>query len=506
MKKILTIILDGFGIKEEVEGNAVKQAYMPNFDKLWNEYPHCTLKASEKAVGLPFDVFGNSEVGHSTIGAGRLIKQVEFLVNELFEEDLIDENEVFKDVVEKIKAENKDVHFMILCSDGGVHSTLNHLLLMFRKLKNIGIKNIYFHLITDGRDTATTSSFKYIQIVQDSIKAMGIGKIASISGRYYAMDRDTNWNRTKKYVDLITKGEGIEASSIMKAIKACYTKKITDEFIPPILFNKKGLIKDGDVLFWMNFRADRARQILTSLTNEDFDEFAVNKMPNLDLITLFEVGGNVKGRHLLKQDTIENPLGVYLSNLGLTQARIAETEKYAHVTYFFDNEHPLPKEGCNAYLIPSPKVATYDLRPEMSAMEVCEKTIKCMEKDYDFILTNFANPDMVGHTGNMNATVKALQVVDLCLGKLIEAAEEHFYKLIILSDHGNADIMIDEEGRPVTTHTKSLVPFIITDKKVELHDGDLTNVAPTILEYMDIALPKEMKETPSLFKKKINQK
>ena len=506
MKKILTVILDGFGLRNEVLGNAIKQALMPNFSKLWNEYPHSVLEASEGFVGLPSGVFGNSEVGHSTIGAGRLIKQEDLLINELFLEDKIDENEMFKNVVDNIKSGNKDVHLMILCSKGGVHSNIDHLIMVMQKLKKLDIKNVFLHLITDGRDTDTHSSFKYIEQVINEIKETGVGKLATVCGRYYAMDRDTNWERTAKYADLITKGVGVEGPGIMQIIKACYIKNITDEFIPPILLDKEGLIKNGDVLFWLNFRADRAKQILTCLTDAEFNKFPLKKMPELKVLTFFSVDKGIKTDNLLEQEKVENPLGIYLAKLGLTQARIAETEKFAHVTYFFDSEAPLPKENCDSFLVPSPKVATYDLQPEMSAMEVCNKTIKCMEKDYDFILTNFANPDMVGHTGDLISTIKAVQVVDLCLGKLLEAAEENFYTIFILGDHGNADIVIDEEGKSVTTHTLNPVPFIITDKKTEVFDGDLTGVAPTILEYMDIAKPEEMKETPSLFQKKATKK
>ena len=504
MKKILTVVLDGWGLRDEVEGNGVLQAVKPNFDKLWSTYPHCTLEASSEYVGLPKGVFGNSEVGHSTIGSGILIKQAELIVNELFEEDRINENEVFKETIKDIKESNKDVHLMFLCSNGGVHSSLNHALFLLNALKKAAVKNVYFHLITDGRDTDAHSSFKYIEQVMNVIKDLGIGSIATICGRYYAMDRDTNWDRTQKYVDLVTRGVGLEIKSIMPAIKACYMKNITDEFLPPLLVNRAGLIKNNDVLFWLNFRIDRAKQILESITNPHFDKFPVLKMPDLHLVTLFSVDKNVKGEELLKEtEGTKNPLGIYFANLGLSQARVAETEKFAHVTYFFDNGHPLPKENCNSYLIPSPKVATYDLKPEMSALEVCNKTIECMEKDYDFILTNFANPDMVGHTGKLEATIKAVQVVDLCLGKLISAAEDNFYTIIVLADHGNAEVIIDDEGKVVTSHTTSPVPFIITDTKItELHDGDLTQVAPTILEYMDIAKPDEMKSTISLFNKK----
>jgi len=502
MKKILTIVMDGFGLKEETEGNAVAQAATPNFDKMREEYSYATLQASGEHVGLPIGVVGGSEVGHSVMGAGRIIKAEELIINDMFSQNQLDDNDVFNEAIAQIKSKDKDVHLMILCSDGRVHSNLKHLLLMMEKLKDLGIKNMYLHLITDGRDTEIHASFKYIKIVKDSIKILKVGKIATICGRYYAMDRDNKWDRTQKYADLLTRGVGIETESVMKTIQACYIKNVTDEFIPPILVNREGLIKNGDMLFWLNFRTDRAKQILYGLTNPDFENFPIKKMPDLKLVTLFPVDKKVKGKHLLEENPIENTLGSYFSALGLTQARIAETEKYQHVTSFFDSQINKKLDGCDTYHIPTPPEKP-DLKPEMNALEVCNTTIKCMEKDYDFILVNFCNPDMVGHTGDMLAAIKAVQVVDLCIGKLIEAAEENFYTIVLTADHGNAETMSDEEGNPITAHTTNPVPFIIRDKKVKLNsEGDLTQVAPTILEYMDIAIPKEMKETPSLLKDK----
>ena len=495
--------MDGFGLREETEGNAVLQAATPNFDKMREEYSCAVLKASGEHVGLPIGVVGGSEVGHSVIGAGRIIKGEELIVNDMFSQNELDENEVFKEAIARIeKNKSKDVHLMILCSDGRVHSNLKHLLLMMEKLKDLGIKNMYLHLITDGRDTDTHASFKYIKIVKDSIKILKVGTIATICGRYYAMDRDNKWDRTQKYADLLTRGVGIETESVMKTIQACYLKNVTDEFIPPILVNKEGLIKNGDTLFWLNFRTDRAKQILQSLTNPDFDEFQIKRMADLKLVTLFPVDKKVKGKNLLEENPIENTLGTYFSDLGLTQARIAETEKYQHITSFFDSQINKKLDGCDTYHIPTPNEKP-DLKPEMNALEVCNTAIKCMEKDYDFILVNFCNPDMVGHTGDMLSAVKAVQVVDLCIGKLVEAAEENFYTIVLTSDHGNAEMMIDEEGNPVTAHTMNPVPFIIRDRKVKLkEEGDITQIAPTILEYMDIAIPKEMKDTPSLLKNK----
>ena len=389
---------------------------------------------------------------------------------------------------------------MGLISDGGVHSHINHLLALLDMCKQNEIKKLYLHLFTDGRDTSPTSAYSYILPIEEKLNEIKIGKIATISGRYYAMDRDTNYERTKVYYDLITKGIGIEAKNATNGILALYKKNITDEFLYPIILNKDALIKDGDIVLWMNYRSDRGKQIIKSLTSKNFPDFPTYEFNNLAVYSFFNVDKGIKTITFLEDIKINNALGLYLSNLGLTQTRIAETEKYAHVTYFFDGMYSGKIDKCSQVLVESPDVDTYDLKPEMSAAEVTKKAVNAMEKDIDFILVNYANPDMVGHTGNLEATIKAVTMVDICLERLYEVAKDNFYTLIILADHGNADIMIDEYNTPVTTHTTSKVPFIITDTNVELKkSGDLTNVAPTILEYMDIALPPEMQETPTLF-------
>lgn len=497
MKKILTIIIDGFGMREETEGNAIKDADMTCFNKLWEEYPHALLKASEEAVGLNPGQFGNSETGHSTIGAGRLIKQNETLVDEFLNSN-IEENENFQKLLLK---KDKDIHLMGLCSDGNVHAGIDDFLKLYELLVKNGFKKIHFHLITDGRDTDTYSSYKYIAEIEKTIKRHKVGNIATICGRYYAMDRDKNYERTKAYYDLVTKGLGISSLDIKKTINRMYEKNITDEFLTPIILDNNSLIKNSDVLIWLNYRADRAKQILASFVDDLFEGFNTYKMDELEVYSFLPIDKMIPAINFIEEQQITNPLGLYLADLGLTQARIAETEKFPHVTYFFDGGYSGKIPKCNTFHIPSPDVPTYDLKPEMSAIGVTKKCIECMVQDYDFILLNFANPDMVGHTGEYDAAVKACMAVDLCLAKIIEKAEENFYKVIILADHGNVDIMLDENENKVTTHTLSKVPFIIVDKNVSLKDeGDLTMVAPTILEYMDIAVPEEMKETDNLFK------
>ncbi len=483
MKKILTIILDGFGMRNEEFGNAIKNANPANFINLWNNYPHCLLDASGEAVGLNKGQFGNSEVGHLTIGAGRLIKQNMMLVKDLVND--LESNSVYKEMV----SSTDKVHLMYLISDGGVHSLEEYALRVLAYLNKSGVKEVYFHLITDGRDTKPDSCRKYIDKLQSIIDRFNYGSIATISGRYYAMDRDNNLDRTMTYFDLVTKGIGRAVIDYNQAIDTCYAKGVTDEFLIPMLLNNKGIIKSGDTVFWLNFRADRAKQITKFLTSSDISVYSFLEIDEDSLV-----------KPLIKDDGVINSLGVYLSNLGLSQARIAETEKYAHVTYFFDGGKDLELDKCDRFLIPSPKVATYDLQPEMSAYSVTQKVIDSMEDDYDFILVNYANPDMVGHTGDLEATIKAIKVVDNCLGKLLSVAEDNFYTVVLLADHGNADVMIDKDGNKVTTHTTNLVPFVINDKKVRLNNGDLTQVAPTILKYMNISVPKEMRGTKDLFK------
>ncbi len=498
MKKIITIILDGFGYREEEHGNAILEAKPNNFNEIWKKYPHSLLWASEEPIGLLKGQFGNSEVGHMTIGAGRKLPQdIDRIHN--FLDSKMNEDEKYLALLKKNQEKKNSIHIMGLFSDGLVHSDMMHFLKLYEHLVKDGVQEIYFHLITDGRDTKTTDAYKYIKILEEKIKELKVGSIATLCGRYYAMDRDNKLDRTKAYYDLIAKGKGALAKSAEGALNACYERNVTDEFIPPIILNPQGIIKEGDIVVWMNYRTDRAKQILETFTNKAYNNFQVVSYNDLDVYSFVPIDKKIKTISFLEERVIEDPLGIYLSKLGLTQARIAETEKYAHVTYFFDGEYDGPIENCAKVLVPSLKVKTYDLDPRMSAVEVTKKTIACMEKDVDFILVNFANPDMVGHTGNYDATVKAIMTVDVCLGKILEAAENNFYKVIVTADHGNADIMLDNENHPVTTHTLSKVPFVIVDENVSLKtEGDLTNIAPTILDYMDIAKPKEMKDSESL--------
>ena len=501
MKKILMIILDGFGMRDEENGNAVKLSNMEFFNSLWENYPHALLKASEHYVGLPDGQFGNSEVCHQVIGLGHKVKQKITMINEAIEDKSINDNVEFQDMINHVNMYDSTLHLMGLTSDGGVHSHIGYMKEIIKLLKENNIKKVVFHAITDGRDTFRTSSIKYLNEIDNLLKELNIGYIGTIVGRFYAMDRDNKWERTKVYYDLVTEGKGYKIKSYEIAIKSCYTKGVTDEFLPPLVLNSDVTFKENDALLWLNFRPDRARQILNSLTHPKFYDFRVNRPNNFKVYTMFKQDDvpNVKHLFELKHEDLY-PIGKYFADLGLTQARIAETEKYSHVTYFFNSELAKEFEGQDNYLVPSPKVKTYDETPLMSAREVTHKVKEALEKDYDFILVNYANPDMLGHTGNLDATITSLQGLDKLLEDVCTCAEDNFYKVFILADHGNCDEMLNDKGEIITTHSLAEVPFIIIDKSLNLkRTGDLTMVAPTLLKYMDIALPKSMSETKDLF-------
>lgn len=473
MKPVLLCILDGVGIREEKLGNAFKNANTPNFDFLWENYPHTVLNASEEYVGLPKGQMGNSEVGHTNIGAGRIVYQSLELINESFKNHEIDNNEKLLEIFSYVKKNNKKLHIMGLTSDGGIHSHIDHLNGIISIAQKHGLEDkIFIHAITDGRDTLYNSSYSYIEKLKSQ-------NIASISGRYYAMDRDKRYERTNLYFDTIT-GNNITNMSIKDYINNSYANNETDEFIKPALFIKDGKIEKDDALIWINFRPDRAIQIVNKIISY-----------GTKVLTMMKINNEISAPYLFSHEKIKNTLGEYLSNLGYTQARIAETEKYAHVTYFFDGGETLNLKGCDQILIPSPKVATYDLKPEMSAYEITD-TLLAKIDNYDFIILNFANGDMVGHTGNYEKTIEAVEHVDICLGKIINKINEKNGLLIITADHGNCDYMFDKEGNIITSHSLSVVPFIVMKKDLTLTNGNLSDIASTILELCNIDIPKEM--------------
>ena len=494
MKKVLLCVLDGVGLSKIKDGNALINANKPNIDYLMKEYPNKGINAAGTFVGLPDGQMGNSEVGHLTIGAGRIIYQSLELINRAIKDESFYSNESFLNAIRHAKENNSKLHIMGLLSDGGVHSHINHIKALLKLCKKEDFSNVYFHIFTDGRDTFKESSISYIDDLNNEINELGIGKICTISGRYYAMDRDKRWDRLKKCYDVIVNNNGNKCDDYKKYITDSYKKGITDEFIEPVIIDESGKIEENDSIIWANFRPDRAIQILRSLVDPNFDGFDRKIFNNLYLTTMMYVSDDVKSDIAFKKEIIDNTLGIYLSKLGKKQLRIAETEKYAHVTYFFDGGRDLDLNLCDRVLIPSPKVATYDLKPEMSAREITSNLLEKMDNNYDFIFLNFANGDMVGHTGNYDMTKKAIETIDEMIGKLYKKCMEDEYLFIITADHGNAEEMIDENGNVVTSHTTNLVPFIVTDKNLNIDNvNKLSDIAPFILNYMNLNLPDEMK-------------
>ena len=494
MKKVLLCVLDGVGLSKIKDGNALINANKPNIDYLMKEYPNKGINASGTFVGLPDGQMGNSEVGHLTIGAGRIIYQSLELINRAIKDESFYSNESFLNAIRHAKENNSKLHIMGLLSDGGVHSHINHIKALLKLCKKEDFSNVYFHIFTDGRDTFKESSISYIDDLNNEINELGIGKICTISGRYYAMDRDKRWDRLKKCYDVIVNNTGNKCDDYKKYITDSYEKGITDEFIEPVIIDESGKIEENDSIIWANFRPDRAIQILRSLVDPNFDGFDRKIFNNLYLTTMMYVSDDVKSDIAFKKEIIDNTLGIYLSKLGKKQLRIAETEKYAHVTYFFDGGRDLDLNLCDRVLIPSPKVATYDLKPEMSVREITSNLLEKMDNNYDFIFLNFANGDMVGHTGNYDMTKKAIETIDEMIGKLYKKCVEDEYLFIITADHGNAEEMIDENGNVVTSHTTNLVPFIVTDKNLNIDNvNKLSDIAPFVLNYMNLNLPDEMK-------------
>ena len=487
MKPLILCILDGVGLKDNNKGNALNIAKTPNLDKLFKNYPNSKLNASENYVGLPTGQMGNSEVGHINIGTGRKVKQAIDIINEEIKNDKLKDNIILNKLIKHVQNNKSTLHICGLLSDGGIHSHINHLLALIDILKDKKI-TVYYHIFTDGRDTKPNESLKYIKILENKIKETNLGSIATISGRYYAMDRDNRWDRIQKTYKEMT--EITKEYNIENKINKSYEEGITDEFIKPFTVNNKP-IEDNDGILVFNFRPDRLRELFTALTNPNFKEIKTKKYNNLFLATLFPVDKNVICENLYTHPKVENYLGKIFEKENLKQLRIAETEKYAHVTYFFDGENKEKLKNCEQILIPSKKVATYDLAPEMSAKEITQKLLDII-KNYDIIILNFANGDMVGHTGNLKATIKAIEIVDECIGKIYKEIKKLNGTMIITADHGNCDKMIDDDGNIITSHSLSKVPLIITNKNIKLKDGKLSDIAPTILKLLNIKIPKEM--------------
>lgn len=490
MKPLLLCILDGFGYSTETVGNAVIAAKTPNLDYLFNKYPHSLLEASSKFVGLPEGQMGNSEVGHQNIGAGRVVYQQVQIINNAIENKEFFKNKKFLNLFNYVKQNHSKLHLIGLVSTGGVHSKLEHLLTLLELCKQENITNVYIHILTDGRDTLPKSANEYIDQLQHKIDELEIGTIASIGGRYYGMDRDNRYDRVEKAYDVITGQSDSKYDNYKKAIEINYQNNTTDEFIIPGLIDENGIVEDNDGIIFFNYRPDRLRELGAALSNENFAGFNRKKIVNIKLVTMMPISDEAIYEHAFDLETVNNSFGEYISKKGLTQLRIAETEKYAHVTYYFDGGVERDLKNSTRKLIPSPKVAYYDETPEMSAYEITDYLLDNMHK-YDVIILNFANGDMVGHTGNFEATIKAVETLDQCIKKLYDKIIDLNGTMVITADHGNCERMLDEKGNILTSHSSNKVPFLMTTN-LKLKDGKLGDIAPTLLKYLNIDIPKEM--------------
>ena len=500
-KVTMLMILDGFGDNPNKDGNAIKMANTPNIDKLMKKYPNTDIYTSGKYVGLPEGQMGNSEVGHTNIGAGRIVYQELTRITKSIEDGDFFSNPEFISAIENCRKYNSKLHILGLVSDGGVHSHIRHLYGLLEMAKRRDFEDVYVHCFLDGRDTPPASAEGYIAKLQDKMKEKGIGKIASISGRFYAMDRDKRWQRIQKCYDALVKGEGVKAGTAIKAIEDSYQKEVFDEFVEPtVICNGEepvAKIEEHDSVIFFNFRPDRAREITRTLVDKDFNEFETKKM-DLYFVCFTNYDETMPNVHIaFKKEVLHNTFGEVVSKAGLKQLRIAETEKYAHVTFFFNGGEEKQYPGEDRILVPSPKVETYDQKPEMSAYEVTDKVVEALENDkYDVIILNFANTDMVGHTGSLPAAIKAVEAVDECVGRIVKIIEEKKGNLLITADHGNAEQMIDyATGEPHTAHTTNPVPIILITENQTIRlkeNGKLADLAPTMLDLMGIEKPKEM--------------
>ena len=486
--------MDGFGLSDAADGNAVKAAATPRLDEFFREFAHTTLQASGLDVGLPAGQMGNSEVGHTNIGAGRVVFQDLPRITKSIADGDFFRNPAYCHAMDACLEKGTSLHLMGLLSDGGVHSHLDHLFALLQMAKDKGLTKVYIHAFLDGRDVSPTSGADFVAQTVEKCREVGVGKIATVMGRYYAMDRDKRWDRVEMAYDAMVYGEGSTFNPVpVAAVKDSYAAGVTDEFVEPVVCDRDGTISDNDSVIFFNFRPDRAREITRTLVDPDFDGFTRQIFP-LTFVCNTEYDASMPNVEVaFPRTSVRNGLGEYLSQMGMTQLRIAETEKYAHVTFFFNGGSETVFPGEDRVLVPSPKVATYDLQPEMSAYEVCDKCVERIESGaYDVIILNFANCDMVGHTGVFDAAVKAVETVDTCVGKVVDATLKMGGIAMVTADHGNAEDMKQPDGSPMTAHTTNLVPFILCGAGTELRPGRLADIAPTILDVMGLACPEEM--------------
>ena len=488
------IIMDGFGMSGDLRGNAVRAAKTPRLDEFFKEFPNTSLSASGLDVGLPEGQMGNSEVGHTNIGGGRVVFQDLPRITNAVTDGSFFENPAYNHAMDACKEKGTALHLMGLLSSGGVHSHLDHLFALLKLAKDKGLEKVYIHAFLDGRDVSPTSGADFVAQTSAKCGELGVGKIATVMGRYYAMDRDKRWDRVEQAYDAMVYGEGaVTDPDPVAAVKASYARGITDEFVEPVVCDSDGSISDNDSVIFFNFRPDRAREITRALVDPEFDGFTHQFFP-VTFVCNTEYDATMPNVEVaFPRILVQNGLGEYLSSMGMTQLRIAETEKYAHVTFFFNGGSETVFPGEDRVLVASPKVATYDLQPEMSAGEVCDKCVERIESGaYDVIILNFANCDMVGHTGVFDAAVKAVETVDTCVGRVVDATLKMGGIAMITADHGNAEQMTEADGSPMTAHTTNLVPFYIVGANVKLRDGKLSDIAPTMLDLMGLKKPQEM--------------
>ena len=491
MKKIVLLILDGFGIRNNDNGNAISMANIPNIKKIMSEYEISELIASGEEVGLPKDEPGNSEVCHMAIGAGRTLIQPLSLINSKIKDKSFFENDSLLDLMDYVNDNNSTLHMIGLISSGNVHSSVDHFYAALALAKIRKVRNVVFHLITDGKEAPQMEANSLIKSFMEKINKLELGTIGTICGRYYAMDNDSNYDRVKKAYDLMVYNVGNMFTDYDRCLNIHYKNNITDEFINPSVLVKGSNIKDGDGILFLNYRPESMKELISALNDPEFNMFNTKKFNNLKCVGLYSVSEDLDGAY--SNETISNTFGKYLADLEFKQARIAETEKYPHVTYYFDGAEEISDNNLFKILVPSVKVPRYDIKPEMSASDVTEAVLSAMEDDFDFILVNYANPDALGHTGNIPACVRGLESVDVCIGQILEKSKENFYELIITSDHGNIEYMKDEEGKIITSHTANKVPFIICNKNYKVKkEGTIKDIIPTIIDMYKISKPKEM--------------
>ena len=504
MKKIILLILDGFGLRDNENGNAVKMANLPNLTNIFEKYPHCELSTTGEEVGLPKGMIGNSEVGHITIGAGRTILQPYTMINNSIKDKSFFNNDVLLDLMDHVLENKSDLHLVGIISNSSNHSSMDHFYAVLALAKIRKVNNVYFHFITDGKDTPNTSARGFIDSFMQKASKLGIGRIGTICGRYYAMDSDGNYDRVNKAYDVMVHNLGNMFADYGKCLDLHYKNNIVDEFINPSVITKGSNIKDNDGVLFVDFRPERMDELISSFVDPTFNMFNTKKLKNVKYNVLYSTSDKIEGA--FTNEPIANTFGKYLADLGFKQARIAESPKYPHVTYFFDGAEEFTDKNLFKILVPATKVARFDMKPEMNIVKVTTATMDAMEEDYDFILVNFANPDMVGHTGNLPATIRALEACDICIEKILEKCEENFYDLVITSDHGNVECMKDANGEIDTAHTGNPVPFIICNNDYILKtNGKLRDIVPTIIDMYEISKPKEMTGESLLIKEeKVN--